>query len=117
MTDQTDPMEAIDKFLGALRAELAANPEMAYRIVKSLPVSVSFESSETANFINPLELISEHGAEKAREMMFSFKLAELKKMALRVNLASSTDMNGLKIDEIIQLMVDRGVRKIAERST
>lgn len=117
MTDQNDPLEVIDKFLGALRSELAANPEMAYRIIKSLPVSVSFEASEMVEIVNPLELISQNGADKARELFHAFKPAELKKMARRVNLASSTDMARLSQDDLIDLIISRGTRKIAERSS
>ena len=117
MADHDDPLEAIDKFLGAIRAELAANPEMAYRIVKSLPVNVNFEAAELTNFVNPLELIASNSEDKARELFYAFKLADLKKMARRVNLASSTDVAGLKNDELIDLIMDRGTRKIAERST
>ena len=117
MTDHNDPLDVIDKFLGALRSELAANPEMTYRIIKALPVDVRFEASEMVNFVNPLELISENGADLAREKLYAFKLAELKKMARRVNLASSTDMASLSIDDLIDLMVDRGSRKIAERTS
>lgn len=117
MTDQHDPLEVIDKFLGALRAELAANPEMTYRIIKSLPVSVSFDAAETVNFVNPLELISQNGIEKAREMLLAFKPADLKKMAQRVNLASSADMARLSVDDLVALIIDRGSRKIAERTS
>ncbi len=117
MTDQHDPMEAIDKFLGALRAELAANPEMTYRILKALPVNVSFEAADAGNFVNPLELISQHGADKTREMLHGFKAADLKKMARRVNLASSTDMAKLPVEDLVDLIINRASRKIAERSS
>ena len=117
MTDQHDPLEVIDKFLGALRSELAANPEMTYRIIKALPVSVSFEASDMVELVNPLELISQNGSDKARELFLAFKPAELKKMARRVNLASSTDMARLSQDDLIDLIISRGARKIAERSS
>ncbi|MEO1660048.1 MAG: hypothetical protein AAFR51_03595 [Pseudomonadota bacterium] len=45
MTDQTDPIEVIDRFLEALRSELVANPKMAFRMVKALPVSVNFDAN------------------------------------------------------------------------
>ena len=45
-----------------------------------------------------------------------FKLADLKKMARQANLATSTDLNGLSKDAVIDLMVDRAMRKIQERS-
>ncbi len=117
MTDQHDPLEVIDKFLGALRSELAANPEMTYRIIKALPVSVSFDASEMVDLVNPLELISQHGAEKARDLFQAFKPAELKKMARQVNLASTTDMARLSQEDLIDLIISRGARKIAERSS
>lgn len=117
MTDQHDPMEVIDKFLGALRSELAANPEMTYRIIKALPVSVNFEAADMVEIVNPLELISQHGSEKARELFHAFKPAELKKMARQVNLASSTDMARLSQDDLIDLLISRGSQKIAERSS
>lgn len=117
MTDQHDPLEVIDKFLGALRSELAANPEMAYRIIKALPVSVTFEAAEMAEVINPLELISQNGADQARDQLQAFKPADLKKMARRINLASSTDMARMTKDDLIDLIISRGTRKIAERSS
>lgn len=117
MTDQHDPLEVIDKFLGALRSELAANPEMTYRIIKALPVSVSFEAAEMTDIVNPLEIISQNGTEKARELFAAFKPAELKKMARRVNLASSTDMARLSLDDLIDLIISRGSQKISERSS
>lgn len=117
MTDQNDPLDVIDKFLGALRSELAASPEMTYRIIKALPVDVSFEASEMVNFVNPLEIISQNSEEKAREQLYAFKLPELKKMARRVNLASGPDMAKLSIDDLIDLMISRGKRKIGERTS
>ncbi|MCR9079569.1 MAG: hypothetical protein NXH78_10760 [Hyphomonadaceae bacterium] len=117
MTDQHDPMEVIDKFLGALRSELAANPEMTYRIIKALPVSVNFEAADMVEIVNPLELISQNGSEKARDLFHAFKPADLKKMARRVNLASSTDMARLSKDDLIDLLISRGAQKIAERSS
>nr|WP_070960562.1 hypothetical protein [Hyphomonas sp. Mor2] len=117
MTDQYDPLEVIDNFLGALRSELAANPEMAYRIIKALPVNVTFEAADMAEIVNPLELISQNGTERAREQLLAFKPADLKKMARRINLASSTDMNRLSKEDLIDLIISRGARKIAERSS
>ena len=116
MTDQTDPIEVIDRFLEALRSELVANPEMAFRMVKALPVSVNFDANEVAKFINPLEVVMHNDMATSKAKFEPFKLADLKKMARQANLATSTDLTGLSKEAVIDLMVDRAMRKIQERS-
>ena len=109
------PFEAIDGFLDALRNEFRSDPELTYRVLKALNVTVEFDSAEAVKFVNPIEIIGESNDVVAEARLNGFTLAQLKKMAQGANLATATDLKGLKKDGVIAVLIKRGREKIKER--
>lgn len=110
-----DAIEALDDFLDVLRREFRENPEFAMRAVKALGGKVEFRGENTANLVNPLELVAANGTNGAAESLASFSATELKKIAKNHGLASPVDLKDKTASELSDLIVQRAARKIAER--
>ena len=118
MTDQsTDALEALDRFLEELRREFRANPEFAYRVVKSLGAEVSFEGKLAAKLLNPRELVSTKSEADAKRVLSGLSVTELKTVAKTNNLATSVDVKGLKADDLVSLIYSRALAKAQERNS
>lgn len=112
---EKDAVEALDDFLEVLRREFHDNPEFALRAVKALGGKIEFRGENSANLVNPLELVATNGAESASRSLESFSPSELKKIAKNHGLATTIDMKGRTDLELIELIVRRSSQKIAER--
>jgi len=117
MTDKASPMEAIDAFLHALRSELANNPELTYRLLAALPPEISFDTGEASKFLSPIEIVAGKSIAQASAALEAFSTTQLKKMAIDAHLATSTDLKSLRKDDLIDLVAERALRKISERSS
>ena len=112
-----DAVDALDDFLDVLRREFRENPEFALRAVKALGGSVEFRGENTANLVNPLELVAANGLDGATQSLASFSATELKKIAKNHGLATPIDVKGKSSPELSDLIVQRAARKIAERQS
>lgn len=117
MTDKATPMEAIDAFLNALRAELTNNPELTYRLLAALPTNIQFDAAKASKFLSPIELVAGKTNAQAAAALEAFSAAQLRKMTTEAHLASSNELKSIKKDELIDLIIVRASRKIAERSS
>ncbi len=112
---ELDALEALDRVLEELRREFRANPEFAYRVVKALGASVSFESQHAAKLLNLRELAATHSEEDFRAALDGLTPAELRATARASNLATTVDMKGRATDAIITMLHERATAKSAER--
>lgn len=117
MTDKASPLEAIDAFLHALRTELAHNPELTYRLLASLPPEIHFDAGEASKFLSPIEIVAGKSFAQASAALEAFTSAQLKKMTIDANLATTADLKSVRKDDLIDLIVNRAQRKIVERSS
>lgn len=113
--EDTDALDALDRFLDELRREFRSNPEFAYRAVRALGAEVTFEGKLAAKLINPLELVATKPEEIARAQLVALTLADLKALAKSANLATPVDMKGKDKDTLADMILVRAKDKVQER--
>ena len=112
-----DAVEALDDFLDVLRREFRENPEFALRAVKALGGSVEFRGENTANLVNPLELVAANGLDGATRSLASFSATELKTIAKNHGLATPLAVKGKSSPPLSDLIAQRSASQIAERQS
>lgn len=112
-----DAVDALDDFLDVLRREFRDNPEFAMRAVKALGGRVEFRGENAADLVNPLALVQAEGRSAASQSLATFSITELKKIAKNRGLATSVDLKGRTHTDVVELIVNRSERKIAERKS
>ncbi|MDZ4760927.1 MAG: hypothetical protein SGJ21_07640 [Alphaproteobacteria bacterium] len=110
------PVEYIDRFFDELRAEVRANPKLAARLVKALGGNVVFENEVKAETANPYALAAD-GRTRFYSVFGAMKAAEVKRILRDHNLATSVDVKGKSGDQLLDLLFDRALAKVSERSS
>lgn len=111
------PVEYLDRFFDELRTEVRSNPQLAARLVKALGGEVVFESDDKSEVANPYSLVAQGSKAKFLAVFGSMKLAEIKKVLKKNNLATPVDMNGKSADQLVEMMFERASSKVNERSS
>ncbi|MEM5516235.1 hypothetical protein WNY37_04690 [Henriciella sp. AS95] len=65
--------------------------------------------------INPVVLVAKETPEKVRETLGAIELAELKKLAISSRLATSSDMRGKSLKDVVELVQHRAELRLASR--
>ena len=111
------PVEYIDRFFDELREEVRANPRLAARLVNALGGNVVFENEAKAEAANPYALAAEGDKARFLAVFGTMKAGEIRKVLKDNNLATRVDMTGKSIEQLVEMLYTRAVRKVGERKS
>jgi hypothetical protein len=110
-------VEYIDRFFDELREEVRGNPRLAARLVKALGGNVVFEDEDKAEVANPYILAASGAKSRFYAVYGGMKAAEIKKVLKQNNLATSVDMNGKSVPQLVDMLFERAAGKVSERKS
>ena len=110
-----DPVEYLDRFFDVIRDEVRENPKFADRLVKALGAEVVFEEEAKAETANPYTLAASSTKSQFYSVFSTLKQAQLKRVLRDNNLASPLDIRGKTPGQLIDMLYERAVMKVAER--
>ncbi len=117
---QLSPEEALERIFEVIREEAAANPTFSRRMLDVLGVSVTFSGPDAILAVDPILIAARLEYDKFREMLQTFKDADLRKMLKTFGLATAEQIRGVKTKPkkigLIDLLWHGARRKIAERT-
>ena len=112
-----DPAAYLDRLFDVIREEARNNPKFADRLVRALGGKVVFQDEAKGDVANPYMLAGNSSKAHFYSVFASMKANEIRKMMRENNLATSLDMRGRSVDQLIDMMYDRARLKVTERKS
>ena len=111
------PADYLDRFFDELRQEVRANPKLAARLVKALGGNVVFDDETKADIANPYALAGSGSKSRFYAVFGAMKPTQIKRVLRENNLATSVDMNGKNVAQLVDMLFDRASSKVSERKS
>ncbi|MBI1359041.1 MAG: hypothetical protein GC155_02030 [Alphaproteobacteria bacterium] len=109
------PADYLDRFFDELRLEVRSNPKLAARLVKALGGNVVFADEAKADVANPYALAASGSKSRFYSVFATMKPSQVKRVMRENNLATSVDMAGKNVSQLIDMMFERATSKVSER--
>lgn len=112
--NQLEPLTAIDRFLDAVRDAAAESPAFRAKLIDVLGFTVLYEGEEQFEGANPVTQAATWSEDAFLRIWSGAKVGEVKAVLKDQDLATTTDMRGLKKSDLISLLYDRSLKRAEE---
>ena len=101
--DSLTPDEALSRLFDLISEQASNDRRFARQLLEAMGVTVLFRGEEALDAIDPV-LVVANGYDEFRRTFSTFKLTQLKKIAKEYGLATTSDMKGKKLPQLIDIM-------------
>lgn len=112
--DESTALNAIDRFLNTIRDAAAESPTFRAKLIEAMQLTVLYEGEEQFAGADPAVQASRWSEDAFMRIWSGAKVGELKAVLKDHDLATPTDMKGLKKAELIQLLYRRALKRAEE---
>ena len=114
---QLTPADYLDRFFDEIRREARDNPRLAARLVEALGGEVVFDRAQKTQIVNPYALVADGSKARFYAIFSEMKPSEVRRVLRDHNLATPVDVQGLSLSELVDMLYQRAMAKVEERSS
>ncbi|KCZ55617.1 hypothetical protein HY29_10860 [Hyphomonas beringensis] len=112
--NEIDAQKAINGFLAAIRDAAAESPAFRARLIEAMQVTVLYEGQEQFQGANPAVQAARWSKDAFCRIWGAAKVGELKATLKENDLATATDMKGMKKNDLVELLYKRALSRAEE---
>lgn len=106
-------LQYLDDFFAVVRRKAADDAKFAHDMVEALGANVLFEGEDIAGIMDPIALVTKREEDKFKAIFAEQSVKDLKATLTSSNLATASEMKGLKKPDLLKLLYD-GAKAAAE---